>query len=271
MPCSSNQVQRGFLLAFHHWRALVNHLSVGFRLMLVCTHWHRHKLRKRHETFSGNCPAVYQRTICCWSMLHASFLWAVSPHSWPRCPLERPPAPSHQPVTQRPMASSQSPSQLTRLAPVLLSQARYTTTLSPLLLPKFHSAIICTFPFLFSFILPANTSLSLICFSYSLYHLPFAFFLISLFSPAFLHLQPFANLHFFILLTPVVPPDQSAEKMLVKMKGLTAERVCSIRTLFLMSTYRRQWAYWIRNDIIMWHWNRFTISSAECIHRRGTR
>lgn len=43
------------------------------------------------------------------------------------------------------------------------------------LFPKFHLAIICVFSFLFSITPPTNTSLSLICFSYSLSHLSLPF------------------------------------------------------------------------------------------------
>lgn len=93
--------------------------------------------------------------------------------------------------------------------PILLSLSGYTATFPCSFFyvhfyllcrfpPKFHSPIICAFPFLCSITLPANTSLSLISFPYSLSHLSFPL-IFPLFAASLHRLLPFANLHFFYL------------------------------------------------------------------------
>lgn len=119
------------------------------------------------------------------------FVAPVLPHCRPRCSLEPPPLVCPRTVLSLKgqqlhlcRASSQSCYPGSSLSPLTLSDCfagpgQIHPSLPLLLLhfyllclfPKFHLPITCAFSFLCSITLPANTSLYLICFSYSLSHL----------------------------------------------------------------------------------------------------
>lgn len=156
-------------------------------------------------------------------------------------------APSFLPILLRSQRGS-SLSPLALPAPVLLSPGRYTTILlcsfftsiSSVSSPNSPRPLFALFPFFFSITLPVNTSLSLICFSYSLSHL----LLPPPQSPSFYRLSASAvcSPHLFFYLTDLnqtlhcVPIScaniKRQRKMLWEMNWLTAECMWRITPLF---------------------------------------